>query len=456
MDSIILESFRCFGARQVARLAPLTLLVGENSTGKTSLLALIRALWDVAIGNRVPNFSEPPYDLGAFREIAHSGEMSQNRTTSFQAGFKARLGTYVATFAERNSVPHPYGRQFSYGRATIEVSENDSVTTVIRIRIANKERVYVHEWVKLTSDISLTPLLFSLATISYEKELKGITAGRLNLIQGDPLTEDDYDEMKRLQEAISTDIGGLESLMHSSPGTLRPMASSPVRSRPLRTYHPTGMLMHDTEGGYVPSYLASLYHMNKRSWGILKSALERFGSESGLFDEITIKAYEETGGGPFQILVRKQTSKQNDSWRNLVDVGYGISQVLPVVTELLFEGSPRISLLQQPEVHLHPSAQAALGSFFCSIVEPDIYGNLPDRQLIVETHSDYIIDRVRMDVRDKKTNLKPEDVSILFFERTGADVTIHSLRIDEQGNVLGAPPSYGRFFLEETNRSIGI
>ncbi len=78
------------------------------------------------------------------------------------------------------------------------------------------------------------------------------------------------------------------------------------------------------------------------------------------------------------------------------------------------------------------------------------------RQLIVETHSDYIIDRVRMDVRDKKTSLKPEDVSILYFERTGSDVKIHSLRIDEQGNLLGAPPSYGQFFLEETNRSIGI
>ena len=71
-------------------------------------------------------------------------------------------------------------------------------------------------------------------------------------------------------------------------------------------------------------------------------------------------------------------------------------------------------LLQQPEVHLHPTAQAALGSLFCEIAGRD-------RQIIVETHSDYIIDRVRMDVRDKKTNLKPEDVSILFFETDGME-----------------------------------
>ena len=107
-------------------------------------------------------------------------------------------------------------------------------------------------------------------------------------------------------------------------------------------------------------------------------------------------------------------------------------------------------LLQQPEVHLHPSAQAALGSLFCSIVADR------RRQIIVETHSDYLLDRVRMDVRDKKTTLRPEDVSILFFERDELDVKIHSIGVDEHGNILNAPPSYGRFFMEETRRSIGL
>ena len=115
--------------------------------------------------------------------------------------------------------------------------------------------------------------------------------------------------------------------------------------------------------------------------------------------------------------------------RNLIDVGYGVSQVLPVITELLREDSLAIFLLQQPEVHLHPSAQAALGSLFCQVAGPE-------RQLIIETHSDHLLDRVRMDVRDGTTGLKPEDVSILYFERGELDVRIHSLRIDEEGNIL--------------------
>ena len=61
-----------------------------------------------------------------------------------------------------------------------------------------------------------------------------------------------------------------------------------------------------------------------------------------------------------------------------------------------------------------------------------------------------------MDLRDRTTGLEPEDVSVLFFERTDLDVHIHSLRFDEQGNVLDAPNGYGQFFMDETRRSIGL
>ena len=98
---------------------------------------------------------------------------------------------------------------------------------------------------------------------------------------------------------------------------------------------------------------------------------------------------------------------------------------------------------------MHPSAQAALGSLFCSIAATSI-------QLMVETHSDHLLDRVRMDVRDRKTELKAEDVSILFFEPGELDVTIHSLRLDDDGNVLDAPPTYRQFFMDEVQRSIGL
>ena len=71
MNQIKIKNYRCFRGEQVARLAPLTLLVGENSTGKTSFLAMVRALWDIAYRHQIPDFKEDPYDLGSFDEIAH-------------------------------------------------------------------------------------------------------------------------------------------------------------------------------------------------------------------------------------------------------------------------------------------------------------------------------------------------------------------------------------------------
>ena len=197
-------------------------------------------------------------------------------------------------------------------------------------------------------------------------------------------------------------------------------------------------------------YFAHLSYHDPDKWKRLKKALEDFGKGAGLFDEIYIRHLGNRDSEPFQIQVRKFSGKQKKGpRRNLIDVGYGVSQVLPVITELLREeeNAPPIFLLQQPEVHLHPTAQAALGSLFCRVASLE-------RRLIVETHSDYLLDRVRMDVRDGVSDLKPDDVSILFFERDDLDVHIHSLGFDEEGNILGTPDSYGKFFMEETRRSL--
>ena len=72
LQELRLRDFRCFREQQTARLAPLTLLIGENSTGKTSFLAAVRAMLEVGSYHEDPDFRAPPYDLGSFHEIASS------------------------------------------------------------------------------------------------------------------------------------------------------------------------------------------------------------------------------------------------------------------------------------------------------------------------------------------------------------------------------------------------
>ena len=442
MDSITLQNYRCFREKQTARLAPLTLLVGENSTGKTSFLALIRALWDVAFRDVVPYFREEPYDMGAFRDIVYNGGRSEP-ANSFEAGFedhqsRTRIprmeeASFHVTFAERGGVPFPAKRRIVRQETWFETEIQYNAQNLVRFGTPQGEIEHNVESNLLQGYDVLVPLWYLIADFARRGA-------------DDPDREKEYLDPLRNWAMHSLRF---ESLFRSeSDGKQRPFAGAPVRSRPRRTYDPTRPY-HDPEGEYIPTYLASMSHRDAGQWQGLKGALEKFGHDSGLFNEISVKSLGETEGTPFQIQVREFGKKLEDSQRNLIDVGYGVSQALPVLTELLRPDAPSLFLLQQPEVHLHPKAQAALGSLFCSIAGEE-------RQLIVETHSDYIIDRVRMDIRDEKSALKSDDVSILFFEPGESDVKIHSLGLDVMGNVLNAPDGYGQFFMDEMRRSIGL
>ncbi len=451
MKEIRLLDFRCFRDRQTARLAPLTLLVGENSTGKTSLLALIRALWDLGYRHELPDFKEAPYDLGSFDEIAHHRGARGSRATRFEAGFTAassRAGSsrsvqdcsFDFTFKRDRNQPTLAWRRISRRADFIELDLQSAEMLAgtaqgrwslklepdLALSLQREERRIVIPWQFLAGGL-----------LRDGNGGDGSSTNDWTCLDGPDVPS--AEDRQRLQR--------LAPLRDGSPG--RPYASAPVRSRPRRTYDPS-RLTRDPEGEAVPMYLADMAHRSQRPWKALHRALEEFGRSSGLFDEMRVRRLGKTSSEPFQIQVRKSGSARlKGPWRNLTDVGYGVSQVLPVIAELLRSDAPNMFLLQQPEVHLHPSAQAALGSLFCTVAAQG-------RQLIVETHGDHLIDRVRMDVRDGTTGLNPEDVSLLFFERGELEVRIHSLRIDEAGNVLDAPPGYRQFFLEETNRSIGL
>ena len=454
MDRITLKNFRCFREEQTARMAPLTLLVGENSTGKTSFLALVRALWDVAHRSRVPDFKEDPYDLGSFDEIAHHRGGKGGRAETFDVAFDFTLedernetiGSYrfEITFGKKGTMPVPVRRRLSDINKSYWIEHDDLQTNPSpQIRFGTARGAWALKGLERIEfrwgdDDRIVPFYFFIDR--YRMKGNKRPPSELTTLKG--TGQPSSDDWKLIEQIC--EIG---SFLFYPPEW--PYASAPVRSKPHRTYDPSRPT-RDPEGDYVPMYLASMHFQNKERWNGLRTTLESFGKKSGLFNEISVKPLGQKESGPFQVQVRGfGKAKKKGPQRNLIDVGYGVSQVLPVITELLRQDTPPMFLLQQPEVHLHPSAQAALGSLFCQVAGPE-------RQLVVETHSDHLIDRVRMDVRDGRTKLKPEDVSILYFERNDLDVRIHSLRFDDNGNVLDAPDGYRKFFLEETRRSLGL
>ena len=449
MYEITLENFRCFRDKQTARLAPLTLLVGENSTGKTSFLALLRALWDIGYRQQLPDFKEEPYDLGSFDEIAHHRGARGGRADTFLAGFASWTEPGRGTKADD---VYRFQARFSRYRTGaipteihIDWMRDDRKKVWIKLHLMTNGGIQVRVGTPSGTWQQTLPETFT-SHVEAERNYSIL----LHVLQRNWLQRGDgiigWISLKGPALPSEKELEEIEAFTRIITYSPFAFASAPVRSKPRRTYDPTRPV-RDPEGDYIPMYFADMSFRSRKEWTSLQNALEAFGKEAGLFDEISVRPLGKKDSEPFQIQIRKFGKRSKGPSRNLIDVGYGVSQVLPVITELLGEDAAPLFLLQQPEVHLHPSAQAALGTLFCQVAGPD-------RQLIVETHSDHLLDRVRMDVRDGKVPLKPDDVSILYFERGDLDVRIHSLRIGKEGNILGAPDGYRNFFLEETARSL--
>ncbi len=435
MDRITLENFRCFHKKQTARLAPLTLLVGENSTGKTSLMAMIRILWDTIYSRKGYDFNEEPFDLGTFKDIAYhhsNGEQAKY----FQAGIKEKNNKYSIQFEKRGITPIVKRTEIVKDSISLIKDLDLDIYTAI-ISTSNGSWKYQK---KMRNDDTLEELS-PLRVMTYPSKSESSQSESLQKdftpLEGSPIiTIEDWNRIHML------DRPAFSPLLRTRK---RPYACAPVRSRPSRTYDPYRLNL-EPEGDHIPVYLASISLRDRDQWKQIKQAIEQFGKQSGILDRINIKHLGDENE-PFKIMVRKGGKGKTGPWRNLKDVGYGVSQILPLLTDIFRDDDFGIYLLQQPEVHLHPVAQAALATLFCQHVNKN-------KQFIIETHSDYIIDRVRMEVRDGL--IEPDNVSVLYFERVGLDVKIYSLRYDKEGNVVGAPPGYGKFFMEEVDRSIGL
>ena len=163
------------------------------------------------------------------------------------------------------------------------------------------------------------------------------------------------------------------------------------------------------------------------------------GEELGLFEGIAVNYLHEDL--KTEILV-----KINGRTHNLVDVGYGVHSLLPLLRAISQVEPARIFLLQQPEIHVHPVAQALLAQHMAE----------GTHDFIIETHSDHLIDRFRICVMQGV--LAPEELSIVYFEpdKDRGRSRIYSIRVDKQGNLIGMPDNYRLFFLQETEKLLGF
>lgn len=121
-------------------------------------------------------------------------------------------------------------------------------------------------------------------------------------------------------------------------------------------------------------------------------------------------------------------------WRRPANVGYGLTYAFPILVALLAAQAGDILVIDSPEAHLHPQAQSRMGRMLATFAAAGV-------QLLIETHSDHVLNGARLAVRDKV--IKAEEVSLLFF--AGASLEGHGVtspRIDRDGRINEWPDGF--------------
>lgn len=175
----------------------------------------------------------------------------------------------------------------------------------------------------------------------------------------------------------------------------------------------------------------------------LLSELDRWlGSRWRMLKKVRIHSLD-SGGTILELLGDEKHGYRNI---NVANMGKGIAQVLPILTEVATTRRQGTALIEQPEIHLHPDAQANLGDLLIDTVRPS-----RGRQVIVETHSEHLLLRIRRRVAEGK--IPPDSVAILYVERQGDESVVRRLEVDKKGNVPGWPHG---FFEQGYEEALGL
>lgn len=434
IKTFVMEDVRCFAERQKFEIKPLTFLVGENSTGKSTTLGCLQVLGN-SLGNRKDirtpylDFNVDPYSMGNFKDIvSRKRPVGQN----FKLGFEfngSSIKEYIVTLTEKEQGAEPTVEHITikFEDGVIHLRQAETKKTTNRQEqiaidpnktIISKNIFHVNFFNNpvYTSILSVADI-FSI--LLYLKHSFG--------------TRNQKPENEALDKFISDK--NLTRFFRRFP---KFFSFAPIRSRPKRTYDPL-MEFESPEGSDTPMSLIQMNFFKSNKWKKLQEQLAKFGSASGLFKYIEIKKHSKSISDPFQIQVKVRGPRLN-----IMDVGYGVSQILPILVRIFSSISPLSFLLQQPEVHLHPKAQAELVSLFVNVIKERKHS------FIIETHSDYMVNRARIEI--KRNNISPEDVSLIYLEPKGSHVRVHNIEFDEESNLINSPGSYGDFFLQETDR----
>jgi hypothetical protein len=422
-------NFKSWKSVQGMRLAPITGLFGTNSSGKTSVLQLLLMLKQTIESTdraQVLEFGDVKSltNLGSFREVVFG---------------HAKPGTIE------------FALQWNLAK-TLQVMRPDDNT---RALFSTDKLGFRCELGDNGADrLAVSYLEYSLPSHKFRLSRKGQSVGKYELVsdseefrfvrtQGRPWdipTPVKFYGFPDQVYAYYQNAGFLSTLQLAFENLFGEIFYlGPLREFPLRHYTwkgsepadmgPRGervvdaLLAARSRGNYI-----SPGHRRKRL--TLEQRIASWLKELGLIHSFSVQPVAQDSS-IYQVLVKKSPSSAEVL---ITDVGFGVSQILPVLTLCYYVPEGSIILLEQPEIHLHPSVQSGLADVFIDAVKNRKV------QIVVESHSEHLLRRLQRRVAEQ--TVTPEEMALYFCEATDEGSQLVSLDVDLLGNIRNWPQDF--------------
>ena len=433
LKHIRLDNFKCFSQKLDLELGKLTLLTGANSTGKSSLV------YGVLGALQSPRF---PYEFSANGRYVNMGNFSE---MVFAHDWSLPI-TVGFTLVE-NDVPVEITTTWTNSdvsnQAILSAYEAHSPNFDVKVNRKGKEVAYlltmdyrpqegqnrnIHGLELLMTDIYRTAELFK-TFHKVENVAEDFMAGykERTTVQEIPLQiyENGVICPGNMKASVAFGLVNRQIVDLIRRFQEKMNFISSYRLPGERTYLEESLAngkIHASGKGFVNQLLQ--WRENNRSY--YEALIQAMRSMSVLYD---IEP-ERIGSGQFKIGV---TIHKDGPTALLTDVGFGISQLLPVIVGDIELGEESTLFTAQPEIHLHPNAQASFADYLVRQLAST-------KNYVVETHSEYLLNRLRLAI--VKGQLKEEDIRVYYLSQKRDASQVHQIIFNRSGQILGAPKDF--------------
>jgi len=434
-ESIRVRNFRSVEDSRTLRLADLNLVVGPNNSGKSScliypLLMIKQTLEDPGDDNCLVT-SGPQVDLGGYLNLIHRGDPKAHLAVEFvikpEALPRPRFAIEFRNGHGLSLEPPPFVR-FS---ASFYFDASENRVGIEHFELRTRSGRIVFEGIRKGNTWEIAGL---------PEKMAGYVAPRFRhfLPYPGPCGEPPK-ERALVAEILARSQAWFARVSDVARAAKRIRYVTPIREV-IPRHGLIGKMPSSELGPKGANLMRVLAEDVRAQSGELLRALNHWLSRRlGLMGNVKLRFVDKA-----KTIVSLVADAQDDEghWINLADMGCGVSQLVPVIVQTVLLPENGCLLIEQPEIHLHPAAQAGLADLFVEMLGAE----KGRRQFIVETHSEHLVLRVRRRIAEGK--LDASRVKIFFVQMKAGRTWVRQLRLDRSGHF----PRWPRGFFEEGYR----